>query len=108
MLKSFGSQNYMKSKMNNQITVIDIEIGNSTSGFAIRIGEEISSLQRLANCISWDLIHNSIGWKIPLYKYASNQLYTRWHTLEAAMRAAIHYRDNYYPNFKVRVDCTIA
>ena len=94
--------------MSNHITVIDIEVGNPTAGFAIRVGPEVSTLHRLASCIAWDTTNNRVGWNLPFYKYASNQSYTKWHTWEAAVKDAIAYRDANYPNSKVRVDCTVA
>lgn len=94
--------------MSKYITVIDIEVGDPSKGFAIRVGKEVSSLQRLAGCIAWDTTNNRVGWNSPLYKYASNQSYTQWHTYENALKDAIAYRDANYPGYKVRVDCTIA
>jgi hypothetical protein len=93
--------------MSNHITVIDIEVGSPEKGFAIRFGQE-NKMYRLANCVAWDTTNDRIGWGLPLYKYANNQQYTQWHTWEAAVKDAIAYRDANYPNYKVRVDCTVA
>jgi hypothetical protein len=93
--------------MSNHITVIDIEVGHPEKGFAIRVGKENPPQQRFANCIAWDSVKNDIGWTVPLYKYATNQEYTQWNSLDAAIKAATSYRNARYPTYKIRVDATI-
>jgi hypothetical protein len=91
--------------MSNHITVIDIEVGDPTKGYAVRVGTEISKDLRLAGCY-----HAATG---NLVKTAGNsydalqKTYTPYsdYNQAAAVAKSLQAR---LPGYKVRIDCTIA
>lgn len=87
--------------MYKHITVIDVKYGTKEDGFAVRFGDGLPTVDRLAHCISIKSDGN-----IGFYKNAGHNNYTYWESFDTAVKYAIELQKS-YPDYKVRVDCTI-